>query len=140
MALIKCPGCNQEVSDRAIKCPSCGYILNEEENNKNIAAAKTKKNRRNSFALKMISLLIAVVATCVLLRGFYVKNVYDYENSYVGGDAYNYIINGTYFAGFMALSGALYICATGLLCTSIVLKRKNEEENETAAVEELPSI
>ena len=33
------------------------------------------------------------------------------KNAYVGGDAYNYIINGTYFTAFAALSGACLLAA-----------------------------
>ena len=33
-------------------------------------------------------------------------------NAYVGGDAYNYIINGTYFSGYSALCGGL-LAASG---------------------------
>ena len=43
-------------------------------------------------------------------ENFYSLNV----NAYVGGDAYNYIINGTYFAGYLALAGALFTC--GCIC------------------------
>lgn len=34
------------------------------------------------------------------------------ENAYVGGDAYNYIINAGYFAGYASLCGACAITAT----------------------------
>lgn len=30
MALIKCPECNKEVSDRASQCPNCGYPINDQ--------------------------------------------------------------------------------------------------------------
>lgn len=30
MALIKCPECGREVSDRAGSCPVCGYPIAEE--------------------------------------------------------------------------------------------------------------
>jgi len=29
MAMIDCPECNTEVSDSALKCPSCGFQLNK---------------------------------------------------------------------------------------------------------------
>ena len=29
MALIKCPECGKEISDRCISCPNCGFPLNE---------------------------------------------------------------------------------------------------------------
>ncbi|MCI8428524.1 MAG: hypothetical protein HFJ03_13480 [Lachnospira sp.] len=30
MALVSCPGCKKEISDKATKCINCGYILKEE--------------------------------------------------------------------------------------------------------------
>lgn len=32
MALIKCPECGKEVSDRAVSCPVCGYPIAEQKN------------------------------------------------------------------------------------------------------------
>ena len=29
MAIIKCPECGKEVSDRAAACPGCGYPINQ---------------------------------------------------------------------------------------------------------------
>jgi len=29
MAMINCPECNEEVSESAIKCPKCGFKINE---------------------------------------------------------------------------------------------------------------
>lgn len=31
MALVKCPECNNEISDKAIACPHCGYPINMPE-------------------------------------------------------------------------------------------------------------
>lgn len=31
MALIKCPECGKEISDKAGKCPHCGYPIEEIE-------------------------------------------------------------------------------------------------------------
>lgn len=31
MALIKCPNCQKEISDKAFSCPSCGFSLQKEE-------------------------------------------------------------------------------------------------------------
>ena len=33
MALIKCPGCGKDISDRAMACPKCGYIMSKHGNN-----------------------------------------------------------------------------------------------------------
>lgn len=32
MALIKCPECNKEISDKAVNCPNCGYPICTESN------------------------------------------------------------------------------------------------------------
>ena len=31
MALIKCPECGNQISDKAESCPKCGYELNKKE-------------------------------------------------------------------------------------------------------------
>ncbi len=31
MALIKCPECNKEISDKAVSCPKCGKIYLHKE-------------------------------------------------------------------------------------------------------------
>lgn len=40
--LIKCPECNLHVSDSAVMCPHCGYVLN----NKKMSNIRRKSNRR----------------------------------------------------------------------------------------------
>lgn len=80
-----------------------------------------------------------------LCMGFYKKLAYsnpdndysvsdDYVNSYVGGDAYNYIINGTYFMAYAVMGiGSLVIATiTGttylrLVCEESMSESKNEE-------------
>lgn len=32
MALIKCPECGKEISDKALECPQCGYKINDRKN------------------------------------------------------------------------------------------------------------
>ena len=34
MALIKCPTCGEEISDKAVQCVHCGATLKEENQNK----------------------------------------------------------------------------------------------------------
>ena len=29
MAIIKCPNCNEDISDKSIKCVHCGEIINK---------------------------------------------------------------------------------------------------------------
>ena len=44
----------------------------------------------------------------------YDNSDYSYENAYVGGDAYNYIINGTHATAFFVL--AIGFLISGILC------------------------
>lgn len=75
-----------------------------------------------SKTLLVLSCVAIILGIVFCIIGFDKKNnYYNSENyyklnvnSYVGGDAYNYIINGTYFAGFLALGGAMFIC--GCIC------------------------
>ncbi len=65
------------------------------------------------------------------------------KNAYVGGDAYNYIINGTYFAGYSALCGACLICAniSGIAALSFYsLMKKEEQEREQISELQDPPI
>lgn len=67
MALIKCPECGKEVSDKAETCPGCGYVL--KQNKKKITQANfSKKN-------KMAILLGSVILIVVVLAGIYIKNI-----------------------------------------------------------------
>ena len=45
MALIKCPECGKEISDRAKKCPNCGFPIKR----KNVRTLKKKKKSKSIF-------------------------------------------------------------------------------------------
>lgn len=49
---------------------------------------------------------------------------YKYVNAYVGGDAYNYIINGTYATAFFVLTAMFVLAAIGLVVVHYVSKRR----------------
>ena len=55
MALIKCPECGKEISDKSPKCVNCGYPLTE--------GSKEQKNNKH----KKIFLIIALFIICVLI-------------------------------------------------------------------------
>jgi hypothetical protein len=58
------------------------------------------------------------------------------KNAYVGGDAYNYIINANYFTGFMVMALILVIIGSAfLICNELVLNRQvKNEENKTNVI------
>lgn len=47
----------------------------------------------------------------------------DSVNAYVGGDAYNYIINGTYMTGFFTLAAGLIVAGTVFVLLHFFLKK-----------------
>lgn len=84
---------------------------------------------RSRTALKVISVVLLAASLFAIYKGF--DCILNYRNSdfsslnvnaYVGGDAYNYIINGTYFAGYMALGGGALVSAALLWCSALKLE------------------
>ena len=63
------------------------------------------------------------------------------HNAYVGGDAYNYIINGTHYAGYFAFSGAMFICACicGVSAAKLYLSMDETKQDEIKAEMNLSS-
>ena len=93
--------------------------------------------------MRGLSISMFVGAVVSLVMGFYKMFVYenpesyflDSKNAYVGGDSYNYIINGTYATGYFVLFGSLLIA--GLLVELIAIvnrttKKTKVEKSETA--------
>ena len=95
MALIKCPECGQQVSDKAAVCPHCGVAIagnpeikaannSLEVANKKVAtgnsmtAANNPKAGKNNRA--MIYVVAAVIAVAIVAVGFYYYNNVNNDN------------------------------------------------------------
>lgn len=100
-------------------------------------------NKYVSFVLKIILLIIAIILIVngvnFIKEGFDVKENYYKSSSdlsllnkhvYVGGDAYNYIINANYFTGYIVLGSSLCICGAISIATSLLLRNDKKEEIE----------
>ena len=68
----------------------------------------------------------------------YENTDYSSINAYVGGDAYNYIINGTHATAYFVLSTMFVLAAIGLLIVHYISRQSNEHPQKP--VEELPDI
>jgi hypothetical protein len=67
MALIKCPECGTEVSDKAEKCPKCSYPIATSEKHEQVQVIE-----KTSKALKqqvIYASLTAIIGFCVLIAG-----------------------------------------------------------------------
>ena len=65
MALIKCPECGKEISDKAKACPECGYELKQ-----NVEATKQesffKKNKTKKISSRN-GCVAAMIFFCLIL-------------------------------------------------------------------------
>lgn len=128
MALRECPVCGKEVSTNAFKCMYCNAefepiqsektkVENLESENHNSEVAIVKESKGDQTDYHLISLITIILGCISWGIGIYKILVYksgelypyDPINCYVGGDAYNLLINGVYFAGLAVIGGTLII-------------------------------
>ena len=104
-----CERCGFELEEGIQECPRCDKEGGN-QNYKNLTTNVIIKEKMGS--LQIIGLISVVSGIVFWIYGFYKMMVYDgenYVNSYVGGDAYNIIINAIYFTGFAVIGGTLII-------------------------------
>lgn len=82
MALIKCPECETEISDKAEMCPKCGFPVNKEAQGN--VLEKVKNIDKNKLK-KYIIVAITIIAIIVIGKGFIHPNL-QFED-FVFGDA-----------------------------------------------------
>lgn len=58
MALIKCPNCGKEVSEKAVACPNCGVLISNKKGN-------NKKGNKNDKTIIIVSVAVAIVVLIV---------------------------------------------------------------------------
>ncbi len=77
MALINCPECQKEISDRVKSCPNCGYPLIEdltEIQKVEITSVKFKKMDRSKKIKIAVSSLIILVIVAFSIVGYTIHN------------------------------------------------------------------
>lgn len=126
----KCIKCGKELENGAEFCNECGSSQKNDipsEGGTKIVEDVPKSEPRKivlsekySF-LRVSSIFSAIIGVIVWCYGFYKYLSYnsgdygDAVNAYVGGDAYNFIINGTYFTAFSVIGG-VFILGAIILC------------------------
>lgn len=103
--------------------------------------------------LNILAVIFIIISVIMVFKGFDKMNNYsnpdsyyrDSVNAYVGGDAYNYIINGTYSTSYFTLASGCMI--SGILCIvggMIINAVDNKEEQiyikENTSNDELPPL
>lgn len=111
MALIKCPECGREVSDKAPACPNCGYPLDsavekDTQVQKIIVDEKEKSKEKKKIPIIPVIIIICIMV-CGIGGGLYYNKIQTKEKE---DKQYNsYVDNLTNF-GFMAESGEILSC------------------------------
>ena len=142
-----CPKCKKENDNGALLCISCGFPMKDDnsqtvvfrpydgvgEENAASKMSKTSKSIVSKVFLISLSFLSFIMSAVFYTKGYdKMTNYYnsDYsswsKNAYVGGDAYNYIINGTYSTSFFVLSVGFMLAGLLLIIIYYLSKSKNE--------------
>lgn len=131
-----CAKCGKELMDEAVICPDCGERCNGEcvsnPTNKRIVKVNIKK----TLISNIIPMLFLVVGLLMVIEGVDLGVPSDYLYSsgvteYVGGDAYNYIIEASLRGGRIAaaeISKCINISSGLLIACMSALKLKVVKE------------
>ena len=93
--------------------------------------------KRASKICIVAAAILVIIGGIFFYKGFDKKNNYlsstTYtdlnQNAYVGGDAYNYIINSEYFVGYITIGSMAFVCGSIFACLGISLHYKKENLN-----------
>ena len=96
----------------------------------------------------VISIALIVFGCVFMFMGFDKKDNYhnpesylhSSKNAYVGGDAYNYIINSNYFTGYLTLASACFICGTILFTTGVLTKQQENTSSPRHYSDEMQGV
>lgn len=97
MAIIKCPACGKQITDRMEKCPHCNTILIEKQNEEPITKESIKSSAKDSIIGVVSALVLTLVVekvwsiiTCIYAGKFmgslaleavsYAESVFDSKN------------------------------------------------------------
>lgn len=159
---MHCPKCGKEFIDEEKICSNCGFDSTDIDLGYQkmyikgtTSDIKISQNnlKKNHIAMKKISytcftiVAVLIVVGCVFFnKGFDKKNNYlnstTYtdlnQNAYVGGDAYNYIINSEYFIGYIIIGSAAFICGAIFTTLGVYLYLKDESITNRKQIAEQP--
>lgn len=80
MALINCPECGKEISDKAASCPNCGYPISstekiiESQDNTTVSPPTTKSNKNVGIIIAIISIIVIAVILVFVVNNIKKKN------------------------------------------------------------------
>lgn len=143
-SIIVCPECGETINNIVDICPKCGYPIKKSNRRINKDSIEEIPSTNNTLIVKRLKVIrrVAILFSiiCFIVSSYYfikaddVKNSYynlEYssisKNAYVGGDAYNFIINGTYFTGYSVIGSAMLISGVIFISNSVHVTVKIKE-------------
>lgn len=106
-------------------------------------------NKKNVSTILFIIAIICIIVGAIMLNKGHDKMTNYYsssyfgssQNAYVGGDAYNYIINGTYSTTFCIVGmGCLIMALISFIGGCYFITSTQDTNDVHSNVEELPSL
>lgn len=144
MELVKCEKCGENISETMGFCPACGEVVVNNKSAGDVSNHELKKtNVEFAYTEKIKGWILA--AFCFFLMSIIMigMGIYKYvaysnpeygetTNAYVGGDAYNYIINANYTTGFYVLATMFALIGIGCIIIYYLAKidRKTKGERQ----------
>ena len=114
----ECPYCAELIEDSSLKCPFCNKIQENKEQNTQKTVESTPY--KPTFPWRIVSIISLIICALNIYMGIYKTSVYENDtfikkNAYVGGDAYNFIINSNYATGYFTLATIFAIFSIGCI-------------------------
>ena len=103
MALINCPKCGKQISDKAVKCPHCGFVPGSIQNNQLASSLDQQQpaseSKRN---IKLVNILLAAVGVLAVIVSLWIisnKEKLVLETTKTSVAKTNPVPYNTYFSG-----------------------------------------
>jgi ribosomal protein L37E len=122
-----CPECKRKIFYKGSEtCPSCGYPLKENKDNSKSSFEQASKIKNNN-SLKTFAIIGMIIGLIFIIMSFTITvpaaDARDYTR-YVGGDAYNFIIEAALRGGEISgarTAKAIYLTGGAIIfCGSLI--------------------
>lgn len=140
MALIKCPECNKEISDKVKACPYCGYPFEQQEEAQKVEISSVNIKMKKENKKKII--ILVIIICCVIVVGFIGFKVYKNEQAKKEAARYeieveNYIDNINKMKVQMIITGSEaegLMNKTSMVWSNAIFKKSDSETDKYTMV------